>query len=530
MAVLRENRVDAFAEKELKRKMAVEAKAKLYAQKKQEKEAQKKYKEEYKDFLENKHMPRVFDISDTADFFNPIMLFKDKDGNVLETDYQDFLKHEKELKTKIDENQKDIYYEDLLGEKTEQIPEDKDNNKSLPEIKDKGLKEIISNHNLTLAQHFNRYTPKYNLRVCTCCGKSLKLENFSFGWNFLYANAIDSRGIHHTPWCNECSQKLFDYFYEEKADKDPQLAMEMWCCATYTYFDADTFKTARVSAEKQNRNKHVIGTYMQLLSRKENCQGKTFWDSDIIQNKEITLLSDEDYKDITPYNWSKEDAQNRNTVLKMVGYDCFQYESDENKKVLYKDLLNILDIGMENDLVKLQAAIQIVNSFFRVRMMDKQYAELQKKIGEKDSKVTYKDLSELAKLKKTELDAITSFARDNGFSERYASAKAKGENTLTGIMTKMSNQKYEKAVVNRYDIETSETIQQAANASFKAIFSQLSLGETDVWKICQNQLEELKKIRKENSDLQEKNRKLHCEISEMELKQKAIEKGIQVEE
>ena len=51
----------------------------------------------------------------------------------------------------------------------------------------------------------------------------------------------------------------------------------------------------------------------------------------------------------------------------MVGYDPFEWEDDDNKKILYKDLLNILEPGMENDLVKFQAAIQIVMSFFKVR-------------------------------------------------------------------------------------------------------------------------------------------------------------------
>mgnify|MGYP003414898362 FL=1 len=50
----------------------------------------------------------------------------------------------------------------------------------------------------------------------------------------------------------------------------------------------------------------------------------------------------------------------------------------------------------------------------------------------------------------------------------------------------MNEAKFENAVMNRYDIETSATIQQAADASFKAIFNQLSLGESEVWKIAQD--------------------------------------------
>jgi hypothetical protein len=68
------------------------------------------------------------------------------------------------------------------------------------------------------------------------------------------------------------------------------------------------------------------------------------------------------------------------------------------------------------------------------------------------------ELKALSDLKAKELTTITNFSRDNGFSERYATAKAKGESTLTGIMNKMNEQKYEKAILNKYDIETSATI------------------------------------------------------------------------
>ena len=208
----------------------------------------------------------------------------------------------------------------------------------------------------------------------------------------------------------------------------------------------------------------------------------------------------------------------------MVGYDPFEWESDENKKILYKDLLNILEPGMENDLVKFQAAIQIVMSFFKVRQMNKKQFEM-----ERDG-ASIADQKALSDLKDKELKSITSFSRDNGFAERYATAKAKGENTFTGIVNKMNEAKFENAVMNRYDIETSATIQQAADASFKAIFSQLSLGESEVWKIAQDQLEELRKLRKENSDLEEKLRKAKYELAKINLEEKERQANVGLEE
>ena len=104
-------------------------------------------------------------------------------------------------------------------------------------------------------------------------------------------------------------------------------------------------------------------------------------------------------------------------------------------------------------------------------------------------------------MKKQELTTISGFSKDNGFGERYAIAKAKGENSFTGIQAKMNEMKYEKAILNKYDVETSATIQQAADASFKAIFNQLSLSEAEVYKTCQDQLKKLVELQRENLTL-----------------------------
>lgn len=118
---------------------------------------------------------------------------------------------------------------------------------------------------------------------------------------------------------------------------------------------------------------------------------------------------------------------------------------------------------------------------------------------------------------------ISGFSKDNGFGERYAIAKAKGENSFTGIQAKMNEMKYEKAILNKYDIETSATIQQAADASFKAIFNQLSLSEAEVYKTCQDQLKKLVELQRENLTLQENLRLAKRQIAEMKLEKQRDE-------
>ena len=176
---------------------------------------------------------------------------------------------------------------------------------------------------------------------------------------------------------------------------------------------------------------------------------------------------------------------------------------------------------MEQDEVKLQAAIQIVTSFLRVRELNKTYREKEKE------NASVNELKAISDLKAKELKTITDFSRDNGFSERYTVAKAKGENSFTGIMNKMDERKYESALVNRYNIETSATIQQAADASFKAIIGQLSLSDAEVWMTCKAQLEELEKLRRENATLTENLRKTKYELAKINLEEEAKKRGVE---
>ena len=74
------------------------------------------------------------------------------------------------------------------------------------------------------------------------------------------------------------------------------------------------------------------------------------------------------------------------------------------------------------------------------------------------------------------------------------------------------------------------TIQAAADASFKAIFSQLNLSEAEVAKIASDQLEELIKLRRENDTLAEQLRLARYDAAKAGLKLKAIESGEEVDD
>ena len=542
MAKLTETQLKRRVEREkqkqdaIRKKMEIQQKKELYGENWRQVE-QQKLQNELEAEIGGENTPKIYDSKDLYDFFIPLSFYKDKENKKLKMDFKKFSESEElyrealeEINKELDVIKNSVFEDDGVTPEDSDFPvkkvEDNENgsegdnaNNKVSKKKEQAISEQAKAKGKLLqvvSTYFNRFVPLYDKHICTCCGAPKNISDYYTVYNLTCANRIDVSGSFHMWICKECANKLFAYCYSILANKNVELATQYVCSYLNLYWDVDLFYTARQRFDNIGRKGTLLGSYIQTIN--SQVTGKTFMDS--------PFLTDEQYNsanrvvsnpDEAPFDWSKEDARNKSTVLKMVGYDPFAYESDDNKKILYRDLLNILDEGMQNDLVKFQAGIQIVLSFFKLRQMN----EREHKLNQENAPVT--ELKALSDLKAKELTAITNFSRDNGFSERYATAKAKGENTLTGIMNKMNEQKYEKAILNRYDIETSATIQQAAEASFKAIFNQLSLGESEVWKITQDQFEELTKLRKENSRLQEELRKAKYREAELNLLEKEKE-------
>lgn len=548
MAKLTETQLKRRVEREkqkqdtIRKKMEIQQKKELYGENWKQVE-QQKLKNELEAEIGAENTPKIYDSKDLYEFFTPMSFYKDKQNKKLKMDFKKFSESEElyrealeEIDKELDEIKKSDFEDDGV------VPEDSDPPVNDTEIIEDNEEESNGNNAKsnkkrgqtiseqskskskilqTVATYFNRFVPLYDKHICTCCGTPKNVSDFYTVYNITCANRVDVSGSFHMWVCKECANKLFAYCYSVLADKNVELATQYVCSYLNLYWDVDLFYIAKQRFDSIGRRGTLLGSYIFVINSQET--GKTFMDSPFLVDEQynsanrIVQNSDE-----APFDWSKEDARNKSTVLKMVGYDPFAYESDDNKKILYRDLLNILDEGMQNDLVKFQAGIQIVLSFFKLRQMN----EKEHKLNQENAPIT--ELKALSDLKAKELKAISDFSKDNGFSERYATAKAKGENSFTGIMNKMNEQKYEKAILNRYDIETSATIQQAADASFKAIFGQLSLSESEVWKITQDQFVELTKLRKENSKLQEELRKAKYRIAEIGLLEKEKEMKVKL--
>ena len=487
------------------------------------------------EIIGNDGAPKLEDSIDINAFLEPIEFFRDKEtGEINKIDFQTYLDAEKAFQGGIDEQNEIIADEDDV---TPDIMEKINSGKKSKSKKKKedgiNVPEYLQKYYTIWMKYFGRYVPLYNKYVCTCCGRPLPQGEYYLNYNEMDLARVEPTGKMHTHLCKDCCKRLYEYLFFEKAKEDGQVAMMWFCSALNIYYDETIYLQAKQECSKKDSKKHIIDSYMSIMNQSATAKGKVFLESKDIQgrigsdgvngngrqdkDKKIINSKDGSVGDDTENGWSKQDLEAKRLVLKNVGYDPFYFEPEENRKILYKDLLGMLEAGMELDGLKVQAACQIVLAFSRIRELN----ERERRMMSGDGSVA--ELKNLADLKNKQLDTITKFSRDNGFGERYAIAKAKGENSFTGIMAKMNEMKYEDAILNMYDIETSKSIEQAANTSFKAIFNQLSMSDAEYAKQCTEQLQRIQKLTREKDALQEENRKLKYEMTKRDLEEKAKE-------
>ena len=528
MAKLTNARAKANIAKEQKRLDAIQKKMETQRKKEEFGESWKyslkdEHKQALKEIVGDIGTPSLKDTVDYNTFFDPINFYKDEDGTVRQLDYKKYTEYEEAYQEIIDDCDKiindeiDTSADSASDQLSEQLTKKKEKRREKPK-----LPEYLQKLQQSWMKYFNRFVPLYDKYVCSCCGKALPQEKYFLAYNEGNLGRIEPNGRMHTHICIDCCKNLYEYLFYEKADKDGEKAMKWLCSYLNIYYDDVSYFKAKKAMEEKDRKTHIVEEYMNVISRSATLKGKVFLESpdiDVNQNqrdskadKIINSKTGSVPEDLEE-EWSKADLEAKRQVIKMVGYDPFYFEVEKDRKILYKDLLGMMEQGMELDGLKVQAAIQIVLSFKNIRELNEKY----RKKSDTDAPVS--ELKALSELKKKELETITSFSRDNGFGERYAISKAKGENTFSGIMAKMNEMKYENAILNMYDVETSKSINQAADASFAAIFNQLSMSEAEVYKTCQDQLKKLLALQRENATLTENLRLAKRELAEKKLEE-----------
>lgn len=384
---------------------------------------------------------------------------------------------------------------------------------------------------------------KEEKKICSCCGKQLIEDNYWESYSLANNGRMNIQGKVCNSICKSCAQLLFDYYYKQSR-RNTEYALEHVCCDMNFYWDPEKYKEAKEVYEKNHRKLHILSEYVGAVNRGRTTSiGLTYWDSPTIKNRGMTIIQgdvqaqqdallnenqfiNQGYD--TPIDWEKEDAENRKKVLSVFRCDPFEIEKEEDKPGLYRDLCMMMDESMEEDFVKLRAALEIVRSFNKMDKWNKEIKELSDRADE-DSDV-WKKMKSIQELKDRELKTISEFSKAHGFDSKSSQNKAKGAGTLSGIMKEMKEKQYERGILNEYDIKTSESIEQAAKASMKAIFEQLQIGSNESLQMIQEQRDELVKLKKQLRKVQEDLRIECTKTTRLKLEKEALRNGVELDD
>lgn len=251
--------------------------------------------------------------------------------------------------------------------------------------------------------------------------------------------------------------------------------------------------------------------------------GLTFKDSDFFKEKVV-------YEDEIEKQKSEDMSEdivemykiNKKTVLRFLGYDPFENEPPSEQPLLYAKLVGYFDESVKDDGLKLEAVIEIVQSFKDVKTINDAISQYKKQLGSNPGAIS--TIKSLAETKQKMISSALALAKDNGISENNNNRKSKGAGTLSGIIKELQEMNLDGSEVNTFDYETNMAIDDIMTRNHENQLRQLNPDENDWEKEVVHQKELLFRLQKERDNAVEFSRLLKKENKD--LKEFLFEKGL----
>jgi len=306
--------------------------------------------------------------------------------------------------------------------------------------------------------------------------------------------------------CKECVESIFT----ESANMYGEKIALAACCAMLDYpYHIETYESI---IDKSTI--FTMGVYVRMMNMAQFSR-RTFINS--IIDGELDK-SEQEVRESIESKWSKQDKQNMNYSLSVVGYDPFEECGMTNNDRKY--CFNILsgycdDDSVKRDNHKIQCVIQITHMHLQIQRLDESINRELSNVTPEETKI-----KKLTEVKKSLLDSISKMSKDNNLASNYNDNSRKGKDTLSDKIKEMSENDFEKIKVNVFDIKTAAAMKQIADLSNKSILDQLSYDANDYTDIIKEQRELIIKFESERDALAEENRKLKNYIQELNTKKR----------
>lgn len=341
--------------------------------------------------------------------------------------------------------------------------------------------------------------------TCLRCGESYENPVGKFyksQWSECFTK--NSKYVHI---CRKCVNELFNH-YEKKYDTKTAcifLCYKLDIPYYYSLFD---------SILKSNNN-FSMGLYMRQINGRQY-QYQDF--SQSILSGEIGKTTS-DFEKEKEIKWSKQDIQNRDYAIDMLGYDPFEEYPEEDRRFLFNQLSPYLeDDDISEDAYKLSQILQIVNNNKQIHACDKRIANL-------DPIKDATDIKTLNIIKKDLVASNDKIAKENEISVKNRSNKDVGKSTLTYLMRNLREKKFDKAEADYYDQLRGEGTQWAITISQKAMLDHCLFDENDKKEVYETQLKLINDLYKELDDKKEQVRQLLLKVDDLSLELESLRGG-----
>lgn len=355
---------------------------------------------------------------------------------------------------------------------------------------------------------------------CYMCGKHKARDKF-------YRNTDPNVKSGITGVCIECAKNIACR-YDEKTGEylgctkesvmqaleyiDKPYIGKLWDAAYYELQDPTTPVTSKRKTIWGNYIKNVsIGLYSGLRWKDSDIFTGNYYAGELKK----ALSSDEEEairaeRIERQKELAEEFRKNREDVIRIYHYDPFEFESEEDKPIMYAQVSQMCNTSdeSEDDVIKLNSIISIVKLSVQAEKVNREISRLQNEAFNERNIATIKSLTAVQKdMNKSIID----LSKESKLSKASSGSSTKGTNTWTGKVKLLKEMDLREEEVNAFDVETCKGMQQVAELSNAAIIKQINLDENDYAGMLTEQRGIITNLRKDKNLAEERMRILYRE-------------------
>ena len=340
--------------------------------------------------------------------------------------------------------------------------------------------------------------------VCPHCGRSRKRSDF-------YVSSDPAVVIGVAFPCKDCVEKIARNYNERT--KEFSDCTETSVQAALEYLDKPFIRSLYESSyaefsnpDAKHQRKNVWAAYIKNITSLKQYNTMRWRDGDLFDNDAPLIQAPlDEEKQINP-EVMDELEKNRRDIIRLIGYDPFEKEAEEDKPLLYAQLIGYIDSeGNNDDMTRVLDSIEIVRGYLQLQKLNDMSARAFANLAATGQSGEIKNYMDT---KKKVADVISQLAEQSCISLKHNKNSSKGENTWTGKIKKLKELNLREAEVNGFDIGTCRGMQQVLEISDSSIMRQLRLDESEWSDMVAEQREMIVNLQTERDTYKEINRLL----------------------